>query len=275
MHCPRTNLPRGFALPLIPAVLIAFAAECVHSTAARAQPPQMAQSSATRPAEGERARPRARPDYQRFTEKQAVKFNKVAKRRGIVYRRLAEYLVKRFALTARPGIGIDIGGGPGDLVFELATRSEHFYWVNTDINTWYTGFFAEEAVKRSVAHQTAFVFADACALPFEDAYADLVVSRGSYQFWSDLDIGLREVHRVLKRGGEAFIGRGFPPTMPEDEVRDLVKKRLVGGPKYDPAKDAERFRVIMGNLGVTAFDVIRHRPEDSSLRYGVWLYFRK
>jgi SAM-dependent methyltransferase len=210
-----------------------------------------------------------------FGKDDAEKFNETAKKRPLVYTRLADYLVERFDLAERPGIGIDLGGGPGDLVFELAARTKQFYWVNADINTWYAEPFSRDALKREAAHRASFVFADAKTLPFRDGYADLVVSRGSYQFWGNLEAGLREVHRVLRPGGQAFIGRGFPPTMPEDEVRSLREKRLVGGPKYDPDKDAAEFKAIMGRLGVSDFETIRHKPSDESLNYGVWLRFRK
>lgn len=216
-----------------------------------------------------------RPDYERFSEAGATRFEQVAKRRTTVYTRLAEYLVQRFDLASRPGIGVDIGGGPGDLVMELAGRTEQFYWINADINPWYARPFSGDALKRGVSQRTAFVFADAGALPFRDRYADLVVSRGSYQYWGGLEAALREVHRVLRPGGQAFIGRGFPPSMPEEEVRALREKGVVGGPKYSPDEDAARFTAIMNKLRVKDFEVVRHQPKDAALNYGVWLRFRK
>lgn len=192
-----------------------------------------------------------------------------------MYTRLAEYLVDRFNLIERPGIGIDIGGGPGDLVIELAARTKQFYWVNTDINTWYAQPFAENTLKRELNHRTGFVFADVCALPYKDQYADIVFSRGAYQFWGDLEAGVIDIHRTLKHGGWAFIGRGFPPSMPEGEIRDLRNKRLVGGASYDPDKDAETFRSIIRKLKVKEYEVIRHKPQDLKISYGVWLCFQR
>lgn len=220
--------------------------------------------------------PLARPDYNTFDEADAVSFDKVAKSRTLVYKRLADYLIDRFDLKSRPGIGIDIGGGPGDLVLELAARTEQFYWIDTDINTWYMRPFAEGALEKKLAHRTGFVFADTGYLPFKDNYADLAMSRGAYQFWGDLEQGLREIHRVLKPGGEAFIGRGFPPTMPPEEIRDLFSRKVVGGPKYDPDADADRFESIAKAMDIREFEVILHRvPEAPDVRYGVWFYFKK
>jgi len=235
----------------------------------------MASGGTATTAPAEAARALQRPDYEQFSKAAAARFSETAKQRTLVYTRLAEYLVKRFDLADRGGVGIDIGGGPGDLALELAARTNQFYWVDTDINTYYAEPFAAGAIKRGLTHRTGFLFADAGALPFRDDYANLVISRGSYQFWGDLESGLREVHRVLRPGGQAFIGRGLPPTMPEDEARSLREKRLVGGPKYDPDADAATFKALMEKLGVKDFEVIRHKPKDAALNYGVWLRFGK
>lgn len=222
------------------------------------------------------AAPPARlPDYNAFDEKAAARMKSTAESRPTVYEKLADYLVARFDLAEKPGIGIDIGGGPGDLAVQLAKRTHQYYWINADINTWCMRPFSENALRETVEQRTGFIFADACALPFKDNYADMVVSRGCYQFWPDLETGLSEVLRVLRVGGEAFIGRGVAPTMPEDEVRRLAESGRIGGPKYDPDTDAERFRELMQKLGIRRFEIIRHQPEYPGLNYGVWLYFQK
>ena len=219
--------------------------------------------------------PALRPDYEAFGEGAATKMEEVARSRKVVYSELADYLVRRFDLSEKTGVGIDIGGGPGDLIVHLAKRTRQYYWINADINTWCVRPFTVNTLKENIAHRTGFVFADACALPFRDNYADIAVSRGSYQFWPDLEKGMSEILRVLRSGGVAFVGRGVAPTMPEAEVRKLAKAGRIGGPKYDPDKDAERFRDLMQKLGIPQFEVIRNIPEDPNLNYGVWLYFRK
>jgi SAM-dependent methyltransferase len=219
--------------------------------------------------------PLERPDYKKHGEEPRERLREVAQRRQIVYARLAEYLVQRFDVSDREGIGIDLGGGPGDLIINLAERTKRFYWINADINTWHARSFALDILDKNIAHRTGFIFADACALPFKNNYADLVVSRGSYQFWPDLKLGLSEIHRVLRPGGAAFVGRGVAPTMPEDEVRKLKEMKLIGGPKYDPDEDAGRFGRMMDEMNIREFEVIRHKSGDSTLNYGVWLYFRK
>lgn len=224
---------------------------------------------------GKEFTPLERPDYERYGREAGTGLRKAAKNRQIVYSELAEYLVERFDLAERKGIGIDLGSGPGDLILHLAGRTKQFYWINADINTRYVRPFASDILEKNIAYRTGFIFADACALPFRDNYADFVVSRGSYQFWSDLKKGLSEIYRILHPGGEAFIGRGVSPTMPENEVKKLAARQLIGGPKYDPDEDAGRFRTLMQAMNIEKFEVIRHRPGDPVLNYGVWLYFQK
>jgi SAM-dependent methyltransferase len=219
--------------------------------------------------------PMQQPDFQKYGKKAKSELQNITGKRQIAYERLAEYLVNRFNLVSMKGIGIDLGGGPGDLIICLAKKTENLYWLNTDINTWYAQPFSQKIIENDLAYRTGFIFADACSLPFKSNYADLIVSRGSYQFWADLEKGMAEILRVLRHGGIAFIGRGVAPTMPEDEVKKLSAEGLIGGPRYDPDKDAERFRGLVKKLNITESEIIRHKPENPLLNYGVWLYFRK
>lgn len=190
-----------------------------------------------------------------------------------VYAPLAEQIVRDYGLAEKEGIGIDVGSGPGTLIVELAERSR-LHWINADIEPHFFASFFRLAERRGVAHRVSAVYADACDLPFKDNYADVIVSRGSYQFWPDLKKGLAEVYRVLKPGGVAYIGRGFARDFPVERARKVRRGQRLK--KYDPAKHAARFTAIMKDLGITSFRVETPRPADApDLHYGVWLEFRK
>ncbi len=117
--------------------------------------------------------------------------------------------------------------------------------------------------------------ADACALPLRDNLADVIVSRGSLQFWPDLQKGLAEIHRVLKPGAVAYVGRGLPEKLPPETARK-IREGQGEGLKYDPDKTEQQFRDIMKSLGIENYRIYRPRPEHAEdLNYGVWLQFRK
>jgi len=192
-----------------------------------------------------------------------------------VYGFLAEDIVSSYGLGDAEGIGIDAGGGPGHLVVELARRSPRMYWIDADINPAFFPFAAELAGKAGVGDRIGLIEADVHELPFRDGYADIVVSRGSFPFWRDLPVALAEIYRVLKPGGAAWIGRGFPENLPVETARGIREKQGGGGgPAYEVEETAALFGDIMRSLGVADFTV--HTPHSGGdVNYGVWLEFRK
>ncbi|MDO8943348.1 MAG: methyltransferase domain-containing protein, partial [Desulfobacterales bacterium] len=122
------------------------------------------------------------PDDKRFTAEAARKMIETAQQRlAPVYAPLAEQIVNDFKLADKEGIGIDVGSGPGTLIFELCRRSR-LYWINADINTFQAEAFFQRALTNECAAQMGWIFADVHHLPFRNNYADIVVSRGSFQF---------------------------------------------------------------------------------------------
>lgn len=191
-----------------------------------------------------------------------------------VYAPLAEQIVKDFGLAGREGIGIDVGSGLGTLIVELCKRTR-LHWINADINPSFFAPFYRLAEARGVGDRVSAVYADAKALPFRDGYADVIVSRGSYHFWGDRKKGFAEIYRVLKPGGAAYIGRGFPRDLPLETARK-IRARQGGGPKYDRTKEAASLRRMMRELGIGGFRVHEPQPPGGAdVNYGVWVEFRK
>ena len=191
-----------------------------------------------------------------------------------VYAPLAEQIVRDFQLANREGLGLDIGGGPGTLVVELAKRSR-LYWVDVDIDRKHLASLAERAKEAGVSDRVAFLGADVQALPFRDGAADVIVSRGSYPFWANKKQGFAEIWRVLKPGGIAYVGRGFPRDLPLDVARSIRKQQgdLI---KYDRTEHETVLRRIMTELGISDYKLqLPNAPDDSNVNYGIWLEIRK
>jgi len=215
------------------------------------------------------------PSYEPRLEEAAERMNRAA--RGClapVYPYLADYIVREFDLAERPGIGIDLGSGPGDLIVALARRTRSMYWINADINPYAFEYFFDSAAEAGVTHRVGAVFADAQRLPFRDAYADVIVCRGSYHFWKDKGLAFSEIYRVLKPGGVAFIGRGFPETMPVETAR-AVREKQKGGPKYDIEKSEAELRDVMTALKIEDYRIMMPKRQETDVNYGIWVRFSK
>jgi ubiquinone/menaquinone biosynthesis C-methylase UbiE len=126
----------------------------------------------------------------------------------------------------REGVMIDIGCGPGHLDVELAKRSK-FKVIGLDIDPGARRFFEERMREEGLSDRVSFVEGDAQKLPFPDDSADVIVSRGTLVFIPDIAKCLREVRRVLKPTGVAFLGGRYLFT-PQKHMITLEKlKRIV------------------------------------------------
>ncbi len=191
-----------------------------------------------------------------------------------VYAPLAEHIARELHLAGKAGIGIDLGSGPGNLIVELCKRTA-LHWINADINPHFFAHCYDLAQRHGVAHRVSAIYADAQALPFRDDLADVIVSRGSYPFWPDRKKGFAEAYRVLKPGGVAYIGRGFPEELPVRTARGIRKKQG-GRIKYDKKKQVAELRKMLDEMGIRGYRI--HLPEPPSadgVNYGIWVAFRK
>ena len=218
--------------------------------------------------------PLTAPSPEIHTRSDAAKFGSHAKGAlAPLYAYLAQYLVDRYDLATRSGIGVDLGGGPGDTILELARRTQAMYWIDADINPHHFEYLYQDVGQAALAHRVGAVFADAQLLPFRDGYADIIVSRGSFHFWGDPGRAFAEIHRVLKPGGSAFIGRGLSPNVPVEVARS-VRARQNGGPQYDVDETAALFSDLMSRLGIETYEIVRPLPK-AEVNYGIWLAFTK
>jgi SAM-dependent methyltransferase len=214
------------------------------------------------------------PD-EKYTESNAL--GMIRSSRGTlapVYAPLAEQIVTDLYLHEKEGIGIDLGSGPGTLILELC-RHTRLHWINADINPHFFPHFYRQAQQRGFGHRVSAVFADACALPFRDDYADVIVSRGSFPFWQDKRRAFGEIYRVLKPGAVAYIGRGFSGNLPVATAKKIRGKQG-GKMKYNVDKAADELRHIMKMVQIKKWEIHRPNPPGSdNVNYGLWIEFHK
>ena len=191
-----------------------------------------------------------------------------------VYPHLARFITETLDLKEKNGIGIDIGGGPGDLIIELSKLITNMYWINVDINPYYIQYLVNKSIKNNCIGQVGSLCEDVKKLPLKDNYADVIVSRGSFQFWGDIEKGFTEIYRVLKPGGNAFIGRGFPPNLPIETAQNIRAKQNKKISTYNVQKYVDLFESIMKNLNIEDYRIIIPK-EEIEVNYGIWIMFTK
>jgi ubiquinone/menaquinone biosynthesis C-methylase UbiE len=126
----------------------------------------------------------------------------------------------------RKGICIDIGCGTGNLDVELAKRSD-FTIIGLDIDADMKPLFDKRVREAKLQDRLRFIAGDAQKLPFPDNYADAIVSRGTLTFIPDIGKCLREVDRVLKPTGVAFLGGRYLYTPQQHKITNEALKKIV------------------------------------------------
>ena len=122
-----------------------------------------------------------------------------------LYRRVAADVVD--AGLPAGGKVLDVGTGPGTLPLLIAAQSPHLSVSGVDLSAEMIDRATAAAEIRATpgASPISFQIADVADLPFDDRSVDLVVSTISMHHWADPAAGLREIVRVLRLGGRAWI----------------------------------------------------------------------
>jgi len=126
----------------------------------------------------------------------------------------------------RDGICIDIGCGSGLLDVEIAKRS-NFKIIGLDIDPNVKPLFDKYIREANMQDRLSIVIGDAQKMPFPDNYADVIVSRGTLTFIPDIGKCLREVQRVMKPTGVAFLGGRYLYTPQKYKITNEKLRKIV------------------------------------------------
>jgi SAM-dependent methyltransferase len=166
---------------------------------------------------------------------------------------------------------IEAGSGPAYLAIEMArlTRMK-VYAVDIAVQMYPIAWRNVETA--GMVGRVTPVVGDVKHMPLPDNFADLCVSRGSMFAWGDYRAAFTEILRVLKPGGQAYIGLGLGPTPLREKIGEQMRQRdkAKGRDNRPPFKKMDDRAIIDGVrlAGITDYRATR----DES---GYWLYFKK
>ncbi len=187
-----------------------------------------------------------------------------------IYPLLARQVKEDYGITS--GQAVDAGCGPGYWAIELAKITD-LKVAAMDIDPEAVRVAGRNIAAAGLAGRVRAVAGDIHNMPFADASIDLVVSRGSFMFWKDKVRGFREIRRVLKPGGVAFIGGGMGNLLPPRErtrIREIMDREKIG-PPAELEVGVEEMGRILREAGIPLFKL----STDQGCLCGLWVEFRK
>ncbi|MEU4231791.1 class I SAM-dependent methyltransferase [Nonomuraea sp. NPDC026600] len=158
---------------------------------------------------------------------------------------------------------LEVAPGPGYSSIELA-RTGDYTVTGLDISASFVQIARQQAAEAGV--QVDFRHGNVSAMPFEDASFDFIVCCAAFKNFSDPVGALREMHRVLRPGGRAYINDLRRDLSKEAVDADVARMRL--GPvnraitRYilrsvlpRRAYDKRQFTAIISHTDFRTFDI--------------------
>ena len=197
------------------------------------------------------------------------------------------YVVQDVLKYCKPtkGFWVDLGAGKGQVSIPLIEATGNpVVMVDPNVESLMKGLAA--AREKGLESRLFAVVGVAENLPFLDNSVDLVVSRGAIFFFDDPAKGLREVYRVLRPGGKAYIGGGAGSGYPQWATEKLVEQRKQQM-QGDEAEKWKRFvelrrpelmRSWAEEAELPQFEIMGKgaiSAEDQRVGQGEWIVFEK
>tara|TARA_R110000772_G_scaffold42667_1_gene98920 strand:+ start:204 stop:935 length:732 start_codon:yes stop_codon:yes gene_type:complete len=107
---------------------------------------------------------------------------------------------------------LDIATGTGDLAIQFAENTTADKIVGLDISEGMLSVARKKVLGKKISKKIEFVQADSEALPFEDNTFDAITVSFGIRNFDNLEKGLGEILRVLKKGGQFVILETSVPT---------------------------------------------------------------
>ncbi len=148
------------------------------------------------------------PNYDRLNHLMSFDIDKGWRRKAVA--QLAPYSPKSI---------LDVATGTGDFAILLAQSLKPESVIGVDISTRMMSIGKEKADKAGLADVITFQKGDCMQLPFEAGSFDAVTSAFGIRNFQDLDMGLSEMCRILKKGGHlSVVELSSPKSFPMKQL---------------------------------------------------------
>jgi SAM-dependent methyltransferase len=182
---------------------------------------------------------------------------------------IANEIIKKFQINK--GICIDVGTGPAPLAIAIAKITNLKIYA-MDISEEMCQIAGRNITVECLQDRIIPIHGDVSKMPFEDDFADIIISRGSMFFWKDLSSGFKEIYRVLKPGSGAYVGGGYGSRRVKEKIKGKFtnKSRDSGKNFYKspPKIDIDTLELAVTSAGIEDYILIN---DDS----GLWVTIRK
>jgi len=118
---------------------------------------------------------------------------------------LRRLVASKLARRRPAGVLADIGCGPGYLANLIAARFSDLSVIGVDTSDEMVRTAKANSANKGLTDRVNFRQGDVARLPFDDHTLDFALSTLSLHHWSNPEMALREIHRVLKPAGAVLI----------------------------------------------------------------------
>jgi ubiquinone/menaquinone biosynthesis C-methylase UbiE len=188
-----------------------------------------------------------------------------------VVSRVAEAESLARLVSAGPAdLALDLACGPGTLALRFA---KHVRWICAlDFTPAILARARHKAAEEALLNKFSFAIGDAQVLPFADGSLDLAVTSYSLHHISDPERVVREMARIVKRGGRVGLIDILAPEDPK--VRELNHRiEYIRDHSHSRSLTQPEFGALMNDAGlrITATDIREHpRTFDHWMHVAGW-----
>lgn len=122
--------------------------------------------------------------------------------------------VVRLVNNSKPKNILDIATGTGDLAINMALKTAAEKITGLDISPGMLEVGKQKVASKKLSNKIDMVIGDSESLPFEDNSFDAITVAFGVRNFEDLEKGLSEIYRVLKKGGIFVVLETSNPTKP-------------------------------------------------------------